>query len=187
MLYPLSETRMDDQRLIDKIRQRDQDAMVELHSRYVNLVYSVVYRVLDDGRNAEEAVQDTFMKAWQNASQFDSGRGPLVAWLIGIARNVAIDRLRQLGRQVRVSDDMMGDESDNALTVPDDWMDGERLSSLRFAVNDLPIEQRRIIELSYYGGMSQSEIADQLQLPLGTVKTRMRLGMQKLRAAWLKE
>ena len=180
---------MDDLGLINRIKQRDQDAMVVLHSRYVDLLYSIVYRVLDDAASAEEAVQDAFMKAWQNASQFDGGRGPLIAWLIGIARNVAIDKLRQRGRQVPIAEDNLLEDSDErgAFNLPDDWQDRERANGLQFAVRALPAEQRQVIELSYYGGMSQSDIAEQLSLPLGTVKTRMRLGMQKLRDAWLKE
>lgn len=180
---------MDDLALISRIKQRDQDAMVSLHSRYVDLLYSIVYRVLDDSGSAEEAVQDAFMKAWQNASQYDGQRGPLIAWLIGIARNVAIDKLRQRGRQVAISEDNLLEDADEraVFNLPDDWQDRERANGLRFALQDLPAEQRQIIELSYYGGMSQSDIAEQFSLPLGTVKTRMRLGMQKLRDAWLKE
>jgi RNA polymerase sigma-70 factor (ECF subfamily) len=180
---------MDDLALIDQIKQRDQDAMVTLHSRYVDLIYSIVYRVLSDAGVAEEAVQDAFLKVWQNAGQFDRQRGPFVAWLIGIARNVAIDKLRQRGRQVKIAEDnpLEDNEERAAFHLPDDWQDRERVNSLRFAVQALPAEQQQVIELSYYGGMSQSEIAEQLSLPLGTVKTRMRLGMQKLRDAWLKE
>ena len=163
--------------------------MVQLHSRYADLIFSVVYRVLDDALTAEEAVQDAFMKAWQNAAQFDARRGPVVAWLIGIARNVAIDKLRQRGRRVQVADERALDDAEEPFVaqMPDDWRDRDRANSLRFAVQKLPLEQRQVIELSYYGGMSQSDIAEQLSLPLGTVKTRMRLGMQKLRDAWLKE
>jgi len=180
---------MDDLALIDQIKQKDQDAMVTLHSRYVDLIYSIVYRVLSDSALAEEAVQDAFLKVWQNAAQFDKQRGPFVAWLIGISRNVAIDKLRQRGRQVVIAEDNPLEDGEErvAFNLPDDWQDRERANSLRFAVQALPAEQRQVIELSYYGGMSQSEISDQLSLPLGTVKTRMRLGMQKLRDAWLKE
>src|SRR5262249_22725076 len=179
----------DEQALIANIKQRDQQAMVALHTRYADLVYSIAYRVLSESNAAEECVQDTFMKVWQNIAQFDSKRGPLVAWLIGIARNVSIDKLRQLGRQVALLDSRALDDADNGVSfgIPTDWQDQERTNGLRFAVQALPAEQLQVIVLSYYGGMSQSEIAEQLSLPLGTVKTRMRLGMQKLREAWLKE
>ncbi len=178
---------MDDQALIEQIKLRDQQAMVSLHERYADLMYSIAYRVLEDGLTAEECVQDAFMKVWQNAAQFDAARGPLIAWLIGITRNVAIDKLRQRGRQRAFIQEQLSDDSGNELSfnLPSDWQDRERVDGLRFAVQALPPEQRLIIELSYYGGMSQSEIAEQLSLPLGTVKTRMRLGMRKLRNAWL--
>jgi RNA polymerase sigma-70 factor, ECF subfamily len=180
---------MDDQALIDRINRRDQEAMVSLHARYVDLMYSIAYRVLEDGSSAEECVQDAFMKVWQSAAQFDAKRGPLIAWLIGITRNVAIDKLRQRGRQRTFLQEQLPDDSGNELSfnLPSDWQDRERADGLRFAVQALPPEQRTVIELSYYGGMSQSEISEQLSVPLGTVKTRMRLGMQKLRDAWLQE
>jgi RNA polymerase sigma-70 factor, ECF subfamily len=180
---------MDDKALIDRIKLRDQEAMVALHARYSDLVYSIAYRVLDDRLTVEECVQDAFMKVWQSAAQFDATRGPFIAWLIGISRNVAIDKLRQRGRQRVSSQEPLPDEVDNqlAFNLPSDWQDRERVNGLKFAVQDLPPEQRQVIELSYYGGMSQSEIAEQLALPLGTVKTRMRLGMKKLRDAWLRE
>ncbi len=180
---------MNDQTLVDRIKMRDQDAMVTLHARYADLVYSIAYRVLEDGLTAEECVQDSFMKVWQSTTQFDPRRGPFVAWLVGIARNVAIDRLRQRGRQVAIAETDSKEDSDNELlfNLPTDWQEHERVNSLRFAVAALPPDQRQVIELSYYGGMSQSDIAETLSLPLGTVKTRMRLGMQKLRDAWLRE
>lgn len=180
---------MNDQALIEQIKRRDQEAMVTLHSRYADLMFSIAYRVLEDSLTAEECVQDAFMKVWQSAGQYDTQRGTLVAWLIGITRNVAIDRLRQRGRQIPAPQQQLPDESETemAYNLPNDWQDRERANGLRFAVQSLPAEQRQVIELSYFGGMSQSDISETLSLPLGTVKTRMRLGMQKLRDAWLKE
>jgi RNA polymerase sigma-70 factor (ECF subfamily) len=129
------------------------------------------------------------MRVWQSAGQYNAQRGPLVAWLIGITRNVSIDRLRQRGRRIPVPQDNRPENADEEqiFNIPEDWQDREQANSLRFAVQALPPEQRQVIELSYYGGMTQSDIAEQLTLPLGTVKTRMRLGMQKLRDAWLQE
>jgi len=180
---------MDDKALIEQIKQRDQEAMVALHARYADLVYSVAYRVLEDGLTAEECVQDVFLKVWQSIHQFNAQRGPLVAWLIGITRNLAIDKLRQRSRQKEISQEDLPANGENELVfnLPNDWYDRERMNALRFVVQQLPFEQRQVIELSYYGGMSQSDIAEQYNIPLGTVKTRMRLGMQKLRDAWLQE
>ena len=160
--------------------------MVSFHARYVNLIYSIAYRILNDGPVAEEATQDAFMKVWNNAAQFDVSRGSVVGWLIGIARNVAIDSLRRRAHQVPTEAGVLED-GESVVALPNDWPDRERVDGLRFAVEALPQEQRQVIELSYYGGMSQSEIADMLTVPLGTVKTRMRLGMQKLRQAWFNE
>jgi RNA polymerase sigma-70 factor (ECF subfamily) len=179
---------MDDDKLITQIQRRDQDAMVTLHGRYADLVYSIGYRILEDAGTAEECVQDVFMRVWQNTSQYDSARGSLVAWLVGITRNIAIDKLRQRGRQVAVIDDRDNwDDSDGlaAVAMPDDWRDREKMDALRLQMQELPYEQYQALYLAYYGGMSQSDIAEHLSLPLGTVKTRMRLGMQKLRDAWL--
>jgi RNA polymerase sigma-70 factor, ECF subfamily len=180
---------MTDRALIEQIKQRNQDAMVMLHQQYADLVFSIAYRILDDDLTAEEAVQDTFLKAWQSIAQFDDQRGSLVAWLIGISRNVAIDKVRQRGRYIKKLDDRAIDDNEEALfaDLPDDWHDNERISHLRLAIQALPPEQSQVIDLSYYGGLSQSEIAEFLTLPLGTVKTRMRLGMQKLREAWIQE
>ena len=162
--------------------------MLALHQRYVDLLYSIAYRVLNETGSAEEVVQDAFMKAWQNAAQFDERRGPVVAWLIGITRNVAIDKLRQRGRQLEMTEGQSLEEAEEmtGFKMTGDWQDRERADALRFALEDLPDEQSQVIQLSYFGGMSASEIAEYLALPLGTVKTRMRLGMQKLRDAWLK-
>ncbi len=178
---------MNDLMLIERIKRRDQEAMVALHARYANLVYSIAFRVLDDDLTAEECVQDSFMKVWQSTAQFDPQRGSFIGWLVGIARHTAIDKLRRRGRQVAVATPFSNDESADECMfgLSTDWQQHEQVNSLRFAVSALPFEQRQVIELSYYGGMSQSDIAETLALPLGTVKTRMRLGMQKLRDAWL--
>src|SRR5258706_8037687 len=104
---------MDDQALIQRIRFRDQDAMFELHARYADLVYSMTYRKLEERATAEEAVQDAFLKVWQSATQFDPKRGPLIAWIIGIARNLAIDKLRQRGRRVQTDVDRPADNGDD--------------------------------------------------------------------------
>lgn len=176
---------MDDLLLIEHVQAREQDAMLKLHARYVDLVYSIVYRVLNEPTVAEEATQDAFMKVWQNAHSFDPARGPLVAWLARIARNSAIDHLRLRTRQSGRDESLEAADEARALPLPDDWQDRERVQGLKMALDALPPEQAQVITLSYYGGMSQSDISEQLGLPLGTVKTRMRIGMQKLKDAWI--
>ncbi len=159
--------------------------MLVLHRRYVDLIYSIVYRVLNEPTAAEEAAQDAFMKVWQNAASFDAVRGPLVAWLARIARNTAIDHLRLRTRQSGMDESLDDAEEARSLPMPDDWHDRERVQGLQMALDALPPEQAQVIKLSYYGGLSQSDISETLGLPLGTVKTRMRIGMQKLKDAWV--
>lgn len=178
---------MDDLKLIEHIRRKDQDAMMELYRRYADLVFSVAYRVLNDAPASEECAQDAFMKVWQNIGQFDTSRGTFIGWLIGITRNAAVDRLRQFNRRLTLSTPEDPDEGEYAPTFLADWQDRDRAESLRLAMQALPQEQLQVLELSYFGGMTQQEIADYLSIPLGTIKTRMRLGLQKLRDAWLKE
>jgi RNA polymerase sigma-70 factor (ECF subfamily) len=176
---------MDDQTLIECIKYRDQDAMVALYQRYANLVFSVAYRVLNDETVTEECTQDAFMKVWQNIGQFNPARGSFIAWLVGIARHAAVDRLRQFRHKRAVPTPEAQEDGEHSPGFLADWRD--RADSLRLAMRNLPVEQLQALELSYFGGMSQTDIAEYLNIPLGTIKTRMRLGMQKLREAWLCE
>ena len=178
---------IDDLDLLSKIKNRDQDAIRTLHQRYVNLVYSIAYRVLDDPTAAEEATQDTFFKIWQNATSFNAERGPVIAWLSSIARNAALDRRRSEAHHKDLIDfDADFGDNERFSLIPDDWGDRERAEALRQALMALPQEQSQLLQLGYFGGFSQSEIAAQLKIPLGTVKTRMRIGLQQLRKAWFK-
>jgi RNA polymerase sigma-70 factor (ECF subfamily) len=174
---------IDDLTLLTRIRNHDQEAIQALHQRYANLVYSITYRVLNDATAAEEAMQDTFLKVWQSAQSFDESRGAPLAWLSRIARNTAIDYTRLRARRVTV-DDTFDIDDGRMLPLPDGWQDRERTQALRQALSLLPSEQGQVLALAYFGGLSQSDIADQLKIPLGTVKTRMRIGLQKLREAW---
>jgi RNA polymerase sigma-70 factor (ECF subfamily) len=174
---------IDDLTLLTRIRSHDQEAIQVFHQRYANLVYSITYRVLNDPASAEEAMQDTFLKVWQSAQSFNESRGAPVAWLSRIARNTAIDYSRLRARRVAV-DDTFDIEDRQMLPLPDGWQDRERTEALRQALRLLSTEQEKVLALAYFGGLSQSEIADQLKIPLGTVKTRMRLGLQKLRETW---
>lgn len=168
---------MDERQLIAQIKAKNQEAMVRLYQKCCDLVYSILARILNDDSAAEESLQDVFLKVWQNIGQYDEQRGTLTAWVIGIARNEGLDKRRKLSRQPvqAIQDDLR----DNVTA------DGDQVHHLRMTVKTLPPEQIQVIELSYYGGMSQSDIADYLGIPLGTVKTRMRLAMQKLKEAWL--
>jgi len=166
-----------------RIQAGDEQALIDMHAQYARLVYSVAYRVLGDSMAAEEVTQDTFMRVWRSAGTFDARKGSFVTWLLTIARRLAIDTFRKQQRApVLVETDPEGWD---ALMGADESQDLRR--TLASAVRDLPDEQRQAIELAYFYGLTHSQIADFLGEPLGTIKTRIRLGMQKLREAWLVE
>ncbi len=157
-----------------------------LYQRYGNMVYSLAVQVVRDAGLAEEVTQDTFLKVWKQATRWDPAKGKFSSWLLTIARRTAIDRYRQLGRQVPLDPTPIEENPSSfgraARVDGQDWINGQVLREL---MAQLPPEQAQLIELAFYQGMSHSELADRLNLPLGTVKTRLRLGMQKLRALWI--
>jgi RNA polymerase sigma-70 factor (ECF subfamily) len=180
----------EDGQLVQAAGRGDENALLMLHQRYVNLVYSMAWRVLQDVGLAEEVTQDIFLKLWQKGQQYDPGRGRFSSWLLSVTRFAAIDRLRREGRQPRPAEVATGDEDETAALerlLPTDHAAWERGQHLRLLLAQLPPDQRQIIELAYFGGMTHSELAEHLGLPLGTVKGRLRLGLEKLRSLWLDE
>lgn len=171
--------------LLTYIQNGDEDALIELHTRYANLVYSVAYRVLNDNMSAEEVTQDTFMRLWNKSYTFDPEKGRFTTWLLTVTRRLAIDVLRQRTRREPKSGLLFMDEDpglwENILTADGG---GDLRRTLRSVMDALPPDQRDLIELVYFYGLSHTDIAESLNIPLGTVKTRIRLGMQKLRQAW---
>jgi RNA polymerase sigma-70 factor (ECF subfamily) len=157
--------------LIGKAAAGDQQAVSELYDATSRLVYGLVLRVLGDEAAAEEVLLDVYMQVWRQASTYDAGRGAPLAWLATIARSRAIDRLRA-GRQ--------HSQRTSSLETVSQQSTGESLEEAAY-VTELQGLVREALELAYYGGMSHSEIAERLGQPLGTVKTRIRLGMMKLR------
>ena len=158
-----------------------------LYDRHAARVYGLTLRILSDPMLAEEATQDTFLKLWSRARLFLNERGSLLLWLLTIARRTALDRLRLEARRPVLSDS--NDPDDLWQSIPDiDSMPVEsRWRSLHFAVQSLQPDHRQVIELAYYQGLSQSEIAEVLGWPLGTVKTRLRAAMEHLRRKWNEE
>lgn len=177
----------DDQQLVARVVKGDENAFLTLYDRYSSRVYGLTLRVLGDTMLAEEVTQDTFLKLWSRARQYDPGQGELAPWLLTIAHRTALDRLRLENRRVPASNAQ--DPEETWPLLPDEsTQNGEaRWRSLYFAVRSLPEEQRQVIDLAYYKGMSQSDIAEVLGWPLGTVKTRVRSAMQTLRQLWLEE
>jgi RNA polymerase sigma-70 factor (ECF subfamily) len=175
---------IDDIQLVKRVAQGDERAFLTLYDYYVGRVHGLTLRILGDRMMAEEATQDTFLKLWGRAHMYLPERGSLLVWLLSIARRTALDRLRLEGRRPTLSDS--NDPSEAWQTIPDnDSLSEERhWRSLYFAVQVLSPEQRQLIELAYYQGLSQSEIAEVLDWPLGTVKTRLRAAMERLRREW---
>lgn len=177
---------LNDTDLMRHVVQRDQTALSELYERYGNPVYGLALRVVQNTQLAEEVTQDTFLKVWNQAQSWDPTRGQLISWLLTITRYTAIDRLRREWRQPNLVGapveeipnlfsalDMVGDAR---------WHDGQLLAAL---LEQLPSEQAEVVQLAFYQGMTHTEMSERLGLPLGTVKTRVRLGLQKLKTLWL--
>lgn len=172
--------------LLPAVAQGNVSAFEELYDRYSPTVYGLLLRILANADDAQEVLQETFVKAWTSAAMFDALRGSEVAWLISIARSRGIDRLRS--RRTRVErEDEAGREISilssfvEHATGADDAILAEEREAVRGALAELPEAQRIALELAYFEGLSQSEIAARLDQPLGTIKTRMQLGMKKMR------
>lgn len=161
-------------------------ALEQVYDRYSALVYSVSYRVLIDRQLAEDVVQEVFLRLWRRPSSYDPERGRFISWLMSVTRNRALDEQRRISRRRRVEH---RDEAPTHQLASQDAGDdpqlgvelAERRQAVREAMTRLPPAQRRVLELAYFSGLTQVEIAERTGDPLGTVKTRVRLGMQKLR------
>lgn len=164
----------------------DGRALEELYDRYARLVMSLALRILSDPPSAEELTQEVFFKAWKQAGAFQEQRGTFVTWLLSITHNMAIDELRKRKRRPQRADledpiATLANVVDADRTVEDlAWL-GALRAEVSDALASLPGNQRQPIELAYYKGLTQREVATLLDVPLGTIKTRMRLGMRKLR------
>lgn len=172
-----------DPELLERIRRADERALATLYDRYAGLVLTVALRVVGDREVAEEILQDTFLRCWNGVETYQTSRGHAAAWLMGIARNRAIDVLRSRHHKGRMRERTPLPEPDapNQPGNPDETEAIAMRQAVSAALATLPANQRQVIELAYYGGLSQSEIAQQLGEPLGTVKSRTRAGMDRLR------
>src|SRR4051794_23509387 len=164
--------------LVRGVCRGDVRAFEALYDRYCRLVYSIALRALNDPNGAEDVVQEAFFRLWERASQFDDSRGAFVAWLIGVTRNRAIDERRRQSRRLRLEAPAMVEQD---LVADDQGTDpslagviAEQREAVRDALATLPVEQRFALELAYFQGLTQQEIANTLGHPLGTVKTRIR-------------
>ena len=177
-----------DEELVSLLSHQDVQAFEALYDRHGNLVYSVSLRILADVQAAEDVVQEVFLRVWRKPDQYDAARGRFLTWLLSVARNRAIDEHRSRGRRQRFEAGSLpaDDEGPHSSEADDPALAAvlaDQRSAIRRALGGLPAEQRSAIELAYYRGLTQQEIARALGEPLGTVKTRIRLGMQKMRVA----
>jgi RNA polymerase sigma-70 factor, ECF subfamily len=175
---------IDDDRLaVDRMAQGDTSSLATLYDRHARAIYSLAIRILSDAAEAEDVVQEVFTQAWRQASRYDAARAPVAGWLMIITRARSLDRLRR--RKSRIT----ATELDASTPHPRDpdpsqelqAITAEQAERLRGALGALPDGQRTAIELAYYQGLTQTDIAERLQQPLGTIKTRIRTGLLKLR------
>src|SRR5262245_10174755 len=178
-----AEDRAADQATLARMARGEGDAVAELYDRHARPIYSLALRILGDSTEAEDVVQDVFSQAWRQAATYSASRGAVAAWLLTLTRSRAIDRLRaRRARPSGVSDERAADKLADAGPPADSQvLSSEQVARLRTALDELPLLQRAAIELAYFEGLTHAEIAERLEQPLGTVKTRIRLAMLKLR------
>lgn len=173
--------------LLSRVAQHDQAALAELYDRYARILYSVAFRSLRSAEESEEVVLDVFAQVWRTAARYDVAKGRVDSWLFMMTRSRVLDRLRSLQRTTKVtlaSENLAEIQTTTPGVDPiENVLLSERRDRVLAALSQLPEEQRQVIELAYYKGLTQSEIAAQTNLSLGTVKTRIRLGLSKLRVA----
>ena len=172
-----------DQALIARIATGDQDAFAALYDRLATQAYSLALYVVKDGRAAEDVVQEAFVNIWRMAGSYTTARGTVSAWAMTVVRNRAVDHLRRLNARPQIASDLenvvVATAHDEVWTLVTQSLDAE---TIRKAMRSLPPEQRETIEMGFFQGLSHQEIADRKGLPLGTVKSRMRNGLKKMRA-----
>jgi RNA polymerase sigma-70 factor (ECF subfamily) len=167
-----------------RVAEGDRKAFRALYDRHAARVYGLALRVVSDPMTAEEVTQDAFLRLWTRAKTYNPDRGRLSSWLLTITRRLSIDHFRLEARRPSVWNPSNPENALEKIPDPESQSEESRWSTLKFALSKLPEEQRSVIELAFYHGMSHSQIAEFQSAPLGTVKTRLRLGMEKLRKEW---
>jgi len=176
------QSQITDAQLLEAITEGDEQALAALYDRYGSILFGLLLRILHDRAEAEDVLQEIFLRVWQRAADFDEQRGRVFTWLVTIARSRAIDRLRSLNSRERVAEEAsranVSSMTTNALA---DTLASEQREMVALALAEIPEEQRRMLLLAYFEGLTQSEIASRTGEPLGTVKTRTRAGLARLR------
>jgi RNA polymerase sigma-70 factor (ECF subfamily) len=184
--------RLADEELMPLVERRDPRAFELVYDRHGGAAYSLAYRIVGDRSKAEDITQEAFLSLWRSGARYDRARGSVRTWLLGIVRNRAIDLLRhdllqppKMSFQEELPEGQLTRAS--AEVTETEALRREAAREVRGALQGLPADQMRVIELAYFGGLSHSQIADMLGMPLGTVKGRMRLGLEKIRGRLAEE
>jgi RNA polymerase sigma-70 factor, ECF subfamily len=176
--------RLADEELMPLIGQKDPDAFEVFYDRHGGVAYSLAYRIVGERGAAEDVTQEAFISIWRSGARYDSARGSVRSWMLGVVRNRAIDALRRRAGhapKLDFDDDSILEHRPAGEMTETEALRRETASEVRGALERLPGEQSKVIELAYFGGFSHTEIAAMLGVPLGTVKGRMRLGLEKIR------
>jgi RNA polymerase sigma-70 factor, ECF subfamily len=176
--------RLADEELMPLIGAKDPEAFAVFYDRHGGAAYSLAYRIVGERAAAEDVTQEAFISIWRSGARFDRTRGSVRSWMLSIVRNRAIDMLRsKAGKAPKLTfdDDAILEQRPSEEFTDEEAMRRETATEVRGALGQLPGDQSKVIELAYFGGFSQSEIARMLGVPLGTVKGRMRLGLEKIR------
>ena len=174
-------SKISDNDLLKAIARGDEGALAAWYDRYRLILFSLILRILHDRNEAEDVLQEVFLQVWRRAGDFDETRGRAFTWLATIARSRALDRLRATGSRARIATEVEQEPRESMGDAAEDALKSEESEIVRRALAKLPEEQRRTLFMAYFEGLTQSEIAARLGDPLGTVKTRMRTGLMKLR------
>jgi RNA polymerase sigma-70 factor (ECF subfamily) len=172
---------VNDVELVKAVASQDEAALAQLYDRYRVILFGLLMRILNNREEAEDVLQEVFLQVWRRAAEFDENRGRPFTWLVTLARSRGIDRLRTLASRERVAVAGAKEETEAVSDAASDAFRSEQRSRVTSALAQLPDEQQRPLILAYFDGLTQTEIAARLGAPLGTVKTRMRTGMMKLR------
>jgi len=171
--------------LLARVAKRERAAFEQLYARYSNILYAAAMKFLKQDADAQDVVQDVFIQIWDKAKLYDPTKGKPLTWALTMTRNRSIDRIRAIQRRTRLRDDFesetVADESAGVREALSEVDASEKSQILRDAVGRLSPEQRKVIELAFFGGLTQSEVADRLGEPLGTIKARARRGLMKLK------
>ncbi len=175
--------RLADEELMELVAGNDADAFEVVLERHSDAAFSLAYRICGQRALAEEIAQEAFLSVWRSGARYDRARGSVRTWTLGIVHNRAVDTLRRRGVHERrqVSDEGIEEKLEAPERTDEQVVENAASREIRGALGELPAEQRRVIELAYFGGFTHVEIASMLDTPVGTVKGRMRLGLHKLR------